>query len=94
MLADHQDFKDKGYSECCLCKIKLGPNWTERMQKLASEIPREQKQKFLDAMHSGKNVGQARIIAGLAGMDLGVASHILLENINHETINTLNKVAV
>ena len=53
----------------------------ERKKKLlekVAKIPWEKKQKFLDAMHSGRTLGES---AKLIGVDSDIAGEILNENI-------------
>jgi hypothetical protein len=51
----------------------------EQYRRQALTVPRETRQKFLDLMHSGKNLGDAKNICGIE--DTLVASAIILMNV-------------
>lgn len=46
-----------------------------RMKRLCSELPKETRQKFLDLIHKGKMIGEAREACGIE--ELGVACAIV-----------------
>lgn len=65
---------------CFHCGVKGGlPTYSEKIRMGADATPIEIRQKFLDLMWAGRNVGQASKEAGIE--DTGIASQILLDNI-------------
>jgi hypothetical protein len=77
---------------CFFCGKKINPSFQERIKEACSKVPQEIKQKFLDLIHNGKTIGEAREQAGLSDQDLLVACEILNENI--ATIKYLKTTAV
>lgn len=78
MKTSHADM-GVNLERCPGCNEKIGLSWDEKLQAKVDAVPKEDKQKFLDAMHDGKNLGEARIIAGID--DVLTASRILCDNI-------------
>jgi hypothetical protein len=62
----------------------------ERLRAKVDAIPHEKKQALLDHFHAGKNLGEAKDLAGIG--DTLTASQILLDNVeSNEWIGTVAK---
>lgn len=65
-------------------------NWLDKCENAANELPHEQKQVFLDAIHAGKTLGQARESAGIS---FDAANGVIRQNIEHHSITSLRRFA-
>ncbi len=77
---DHEKMKERGTIECYGCNLKLNLNYLERVKVEAENVPLWKKQKILDMLNEGKNIGQARQEVDL---DLGVVCEIITQNIGN-----------
>lgn len=79
LIEDRHAQQAETVENCCLCHKKVGKSFKERLKDKVALVPIEIKQKFLDALNDGKNIGQAKIIAGID--DTCVAGEIIMQNI-------------
>jgi hypothetical protein len=77
---------------CFFCGKKINLSFQEKIKEACDKVPHEIKQKFLDLIHDGKTIGEARQQAGLGDQDLLVSCEFLNENIG--TISFLKTKAV
>ena len=71
----HNDFHD-GDGKCFICKEKVAPTYYEKLQAKVDAVPKEDKQKLLDAMWEGKTLGEAM---ELIGVDTEVGGKIFVD---------------
>ncbi len=65
-------------------------NWLDECKKAADELPAVKKQEFLDMMHSGETLGDARVACGIS---FDAANGIMRANIESHQYSTLRKIA-
>lgn len=63
---------------CPGCKQKFGKGYKERMEEAAENLGQEKRQRFMDLMHAGKNIGEA---SDIMAIDSGVGAAIVVMNI-------------
>ena len=80
---------EKVYGNCIFCGVKGGiPTYKEQCRAEADAVPQEVKQKYLDLLWAGKNIGDARAEVGIS---LNAATQITMDNIS--SFDFLNRTA-
>ena len=94
IIKDRHKKMGESTGHCFHCHKKIGKTYKEKMVEQAAAVPLEIKQRFLDEMHKGKTIGEARKISGLGDNpeDTGMIGEIIMQNIGH--FNFLRKEAV
>ena len=65
--------------ECITCSEKVASSHKERLAAEVAALPLETKQRVLDLLHEGKNIGETREAVGLS---LDAVCEIINENIH------------
>ena len=87
LIADRHAELGETSEKCFCCGLIIGESYEVRLRKKVDAVPRETKQKFLDAMWAGKTIGEASEIAGFETTEL--ACGVLNENIaEHKYLRT------
>ena len=81
-------FHKTGLVHCPKCNLKINKDYVERIKEKVALVPNEIKQRILDGLHSGLNVGQA---IEAVGIDSDIGFQIIADNIETFKYSTLRK---
>lgn len=92
--SSHERCDGVGDGRCLFCHEKVGRTFREKLDDEVDAIPLEIKQRILDALHNGKNVGEATELSGLPDTERRtlLVGEIIVRNIG--SVQYLKKEAV
>lgn len=82
---------DQPFENCICCGKKINPSFQEKLDAKVAAVPLETKQKILDLLHEGKNVGQ---VCEAVKLELLIVGQIILTNIEHLGYDRLREKAL
>lgn len=93
IIEERHEEQAKKVERCCYCNKKIGLSSIERITKEVDLVPRNKKQKFIEALHRGATIGEARKeVDPCEDIDLLVWCGVIDQNT--ESYSFLKKIAV